>query len=1106
MKVNIWQEEVIIPTHEVGKAEKTPIFLEKRVYQGSSGKVYPNPVIEKIYDEKIDKSYQAVYLENKYVKIMVLPELGGRVQMAYDKVKERHFVYYNNVIKPALVGLTGPWISGGIEFNWPQHHRPSTFEATDFSIEEHEDGAKTVWCSEIEKMSGQKGMAGFTLHPDKAYLEIRVQLYNRTALPQTFLWWANPAVAVNDDYRSVFPPDVYGVYDHGKRDVSKFPIASGTYYKIDYSSGVDISRYKNIPVPTSYMAVESRYDFMGGYENDSKGGLLHVADRNISPGKKQWTWGHGDFGQAWDRNLTDEDGPYIEIMCGVYTDNQPDFTWLMPNEQKSFVQYFMPYQELGLVKNASKEAMLNMEFEGECALFQVYVTGEYKNLTIQLRHKSEVLYSKTLNMTPEKVLKAQQILPKDYVKQDVVIEVMDADGKSLVAWSPDKEEIHPAPPPAEAIPEPEDLKTTEELFLSGLHLEQYRHATYDPMPYYDEALKRDKNDLRCNNAKGLLLMRRGAFEEAKDFFKRAVSKLTQHNPNPYDGEPFYNLGLCEKHLGEYDDAYKHFYKATWNAAWQDSAYFALAQIACMKSDYTLALQHVEASLERNTNSHKARSLKVAILRKLDKNAEALAWIKTSLGKDKFNMSCRFEQYLIEQKQGDKRAQQTLEGLQTLMRGHANSYVEYAIDYGNAGFFAEAIQLLELLKKESPANHLYPMAAYFMGHYALKDGQETLSERYFKIAREARPDYCFPSKLEEIAALQSAIDFHQQDGMAHYYLGNLYYDKRQYKKAIGLWEEASKLVPEFPIVWRNLSLAYYNKLGKKEEALRFMEKAFALEPSDARILMELDQLYKKTQKQAGERLTFLEKYKSVVEERDDLYLELISLHNIQGHYAKAYELIMKRQFHPWEGGEGKVVGQYLFSVTEIGKKHLSSGDAEQALEWLNKTNSYPHNLGEGKLTGVPENDINYWKALAYKSLKDEEQAKRHFKLALQGDSEPVQAFFYNDPQPDKILYQGLALRELGDEKGARSIFNRMVNHGEKHLFDKVKIDYFAVSLPDLAIFDEDFNVRNQVHCHYILGLAYFGLGDMGKARDFLSTVLSIENNHFGAKLHIEAIAH
>jgi hypothetical protein len=274
MIVKAWCEKVSIPTYETGKPEKNPMFLEKRVYQGSSGVVYPYPVIEKIFDDRFEREWLACFLENEFLRIMILPELGGRVQMAFDKTKKRHFVYYNEVIKPALVGLTGPWISGGIEFNWPQHHRPGTYEPVDFMIVENADGSKTVWCSEIERMSRTRGMAGFTLYPEKAYLEIRVKLYNRTSQPQTFLWWANPAVAVNDHYQSVFPPDVHAVFDHGKRDVSKFPVATGVYYKVDYSSGVDISRYKNIPVPTSYMAIESKYDFVGGFEHDTHGGCF----------------------------------------------------------------------------------------------------------------------------------------------------------------------------------------------------------------------------------------------------------------------------------------------------------------------------------------------------------------------------------------------------------------------------------------------------------------------------------------------------------------------------------------------------------------------------------------------------------------------------------------------------------------------------------------------------------------------------------------------------------------------------------------------------------------------------------------------------------------
>jgi Tfp pilus assembly protein PilF len=615
--VSVWEENVVIPTYGIGKPEKNPIFLENRVYQGSSGVVYPYPVIEKILDDKNDKTYHAVFLENQYLKIMILPELGGRVQMAYDKIKQRHFIYYNQVIKPALVGLTGPWISGGIEFNWPQHHRPTTFDPIDFTIEHHDDGSKTVWVSEVERMFRTKGMAGFRLYPDKAYLEINAKLYNRTPFPQTFLWWANPAVKVNDDYQSVFPPDVHAVFDHGKRDVSEFPIAKGTYYKVDYSAGVDISRYKNIPVPTSYMAVKSKYDFMGGYEHDTKGGLLHVADHHVSPGKKQWTWGNGEFGYAWDRNLTDEDGPYIELMTGVFTDNQPDFSWIQPFEERTFTQYFMPYSELGVVKNATKDALVNLEIEENTIQLKLYTTAQYENTKATVEYRGRIIYDDVLTLSPALPFSTSIRLKEKVVAEDIVFKLKTAEGKLLVSYHPEKQGEKPVPNAANPAKDPKSITSIEQLFLTGLHIEQYRHATYKATDYYEEALRREPGDVRNNNAMGLWYLRRGKFNKAEKYFERAIQTLTQRNPNPYDGEPYFNLGICLFYQERYDESFEAFFKSAWNAAHQDGAYLNLARIATRKGQYEQALDLVDKSLLKNYHSHTARHLKTAILRKLN---------------------------------------------------------------------------------------------------------------------------------------------------------------------------------------------------------------------------------------------------------------------------------------------------------------------------------------------------------------------------------------------------------------------------------------------------------------------------------------------------------
>ena len=1075
LKVKAWYEKITIPTYGIGKPEKNPMFLEKRVYQGSSGVVYPHPVIEKIMDEKVDKEYNAIYLENQYLKIMILPELGGRVQMAYDKTKNRHFVYYNQVIKPALVGLTGPWISGGIEFNWPQHHRPSTFEAVDHCLEKNADGSITVWCSEVERMFRTKGMAGFTLHPDKAYLEIKVKLFNRTNLPQTFLWWANPAVKVNDHYQSVFPPDVNAVFDHGKRDVSEFPIAKGTYYKVDYSPGTDISRYKNIPVPTSYMAINSKYSFVGGYENDTKGGLLHVANPHISPGKKQWTWGHSDFGRAWDRNLTDEDGPYNELMCGVFTDNQPDFSWIMPNEEKSFTQYFMPYRDLGVIKNATKEAMVNLEFRDGKVIVKGYTTAEYLEGRVILKAGKENLIDDFFDFHPATSYEKAVELPQGTDPKTVEVSILTKEGGTLVNWMAESGDVNPIPKPAQAAKLPSEIVSIEQLYLTGLHLEQYRHPTYFPCDYYLEALRREPKDSRCNNSLGVWYLRRGQFSKAEACFRVAISTLTERNPNPIDGESFYNLGIALCFQRKDDEAYRAFYKSVWNAAYQDSGYFELARLASKKQNWQEALELIDRSLIKNWHNHKARQLKVSILRKLNRIEEAWNQIEESLALDKFNIGILFERYLLIRDRVLNPV--TNSEFHTLLCGNIHTCIEYSLDFAHTGLFEEAIELIKIGIKEQDGAPVYPMALYYKAWFESQNGDLTTSLKSLKEAAAANQDYCFPNQLEAVVILEWAIKQNPADSKAPWYLGNFWYNARQYEKATENWELSANLDDKFPTAHRNLALAYFNKLNEPEKALAELEKAFALDKSDSRIFMELDQLYKRLNFPTDKRLQKYEKYVSLVEERDDLYLERVALYNSLGEFEKSYDLSMARKFHPWEGGEGKATGQYIFSLTEQAKKAISIKAFDAAVELLNRAQQYPVNLGEGKLYGAQENELFYWLGCAYKGLGLSDKAYECWEIATKGLKEPAPAIFYNDQQSDTIYFQGLALIRLNKQEEARERFETLIRFGNQHLNDEFKLDYFAVSLPDLQIWDDDLSKRNRENCQNLIRLGKSGLSQI-----------------------------
>ena len=1075
-KARIYEQIITFPTYKAGSPEKNPLFIEKRAYQGSTGKVYPMPICEKISDTREDVAYKAVILENDYLYVMILPELGGRIQRALDKTNNYDFVYYNRVIKPALVGLAGPWISGGIEFNWPQHHRPSTFMPVDYALSENPDGSATVILGETDRINGTKSNASVTLYPDKAYIEIKGQLFNPTDYPQTFLWWANPAVHVNENTFSVFPPDVNAVMDHGKRAVSTFPIATGEYYKADYSAGVDISRYKNIRVPTSYMAAHSDFDFVGNFDEGRDAGLLHVADHHISPGKKQWTWGNGDFGRMWDRNLTDEDGPYIELMTGVFCDNQPDFAWLKPHEEKNFVQYFMPYKTVGRVSNATKDVVLGVDYldgrgnvmapepfaygkeaneavqkKAEKARVKVYASGEYKNAKIIVWADGREVYRKAVDLSPKAAF-------ADTVEglRDYAVEVREENGNILCAYKEYVKENRPIPEPAEALKKPEEIQSLEELYLAGQHLEQYRHATFLPSDYYLEGLRRDSTDIRLNNAYGLYLLRNGQTAESVPYFKAAIKKQTGRNPNPYAGEAYYNLGLALKLLDQLPEAFDAFYKAVWSAETAGAAFFHLACIANQQGNPKQALSFVDESLLRGWHDMKARSLKASILAKLDHD-QFRHFLTESLSIDPLYLSLLY-------RGADQAAFDRATG------GRIEEYLNVAYEFLSFGCWQDAADALA----RCPVEH--PMKYYAKAYAEGKLGRTGAARADAEKAESLSADLCFPNKLEEKLILEYAVSLLPAAPKAHYFLGELLYDKKQYAAAICHWQAAVREMPDLAPAHRNLSIACYNH-GDKRLAAGEIASACRLEPGNSRFLLEQEQLFKRLERPVKERLALLEEHKEIIPDRYALMLAYVSLLNQDGQHEKALDLLTHYAFHVWEGGEGKVADEYKTALFALAEKALSDGRPEEAIAYAERTLTYPVNLGEGKLENVPDNRAWYVMGCAYKAMNDGSRAKECFEKATIGSQAPEPVRYYNDQPSDYIFYQGLAFAALGDIEKARKSFHQLIIFGERHIFDRVGYDFFAVSMPELEVFQDDIQKRSDDYCRRMTALGHRGLKEI-----------------------------
>lgn len=1081
MSVEACIEPLEIPTYAVGSPEKYPVFFEKRVYQGSNGKVYPLPFIDKVFDEATPVRYQSARLENEFVRLQMLPEIGGRIFLGQDKTNaDFDFFYRQDVIKPALVGLAGPWISGGVEFNWPQHHRPGTFMPADVHVEQEPDGAATVWLSEHDPLDRLKGMHGVRLRPGSSLIELRVRLYNRTPLTHTFLWWANVAAMVHDQYQAFFPSDVYYVADHAVRALSSFPVANNRYYGVDYQSrpgANDLSWYKNIPVPTSYMVCQTLFDFFGGYDFNAGGGFVHVADRHIAPGKKQWTWGNHPFGWAWDRELTDANGPYVELMAGVYTDNQPDFSYLLPYETKTFSQFWWPIRDIGPIQQANKHAALAFTLRHDGAvILGLNVSSPFQG-DLVIRRNGDVLARFQIALRPGESWRDESIRVDGDSPSELAAELLTSDGFQVLSYRPiDVSKLTGDRAQATEPPNAEELDSADELFFTAEHLEQYRHPTRDPEFYLRRCLEIDPHDARANLALGKRSLARGEFEVAREYLGTAVSRLTSRHPNPITGEAHYHLGLVARFLGEDALAAEYFAKAAWNYEWRSSARYQLATLACKQGDFSAALAHLDESLAVNRDHNKARVLAAMVLVRCRRDAEARAVLDALLAVDPLDHWARFELARLESDYTEFLA---------ACRNDAQTILDLVFDLHEAGFNEEALALIELHHTHpiSPCATPNPLGRSQMTHFV--KAWLTRDPVDLAAARDQTPDYFFPSRLQEQIVLQWALGQPGGDPLAAYGLGNLLYDKRRHREAIATWTKAED--SKIPQVHRNLAIARWNVHRDAAAARAGYLRAIELDPGEPRLISEYDQLRVKLNDSPEDRLSLLEGKRRLVLARDDASVALATLLNLLDRPQEALDLLLSRRFHPWEGGEGAVLRQFTTAHILLGRRALEAGEPESALSHFTSAMETPDSLGEKYHLLQAKADVNYWigRGLRASGRSDEACAAFEASASEKGDFSEM-AVTTHSPLS---YFRGLSLRELGREDDAQALFRDLLAFAEQGIGKEARIDYFATSLPNLLVFDEDLQQRRDAEHHLLAALAHYGLGYVSTAALALQQVLA-----------------
>jgi tetratricopeptide (TPR) repeat protein len=629
--------------------------------------------------------------------------------------------------------------------------------------------------------------------------------------------------------------------------------------------------------------------------------------------------------------------------------------------------------------------------------------------------------------------------------------------------------LRPSPPP------PSDVQTIDELFLIGLHLEQYRHPTRSPDTYWHEALLRDPRDSRANAALGRWHLRRGEFALAENHLRIAIQRLTERNANPADGEPHYNLGLVLNHLGRHIESYAAFYKATWNAAWSGPAYHRLAEIDCARNDWETALDHLDRSIRSNADNLNARNLKSLVLRKLRRNTDAEALLNATLSLDPLD---NFGRYLSDETAPEDGQHQ----------------LDLIFDLLRAGRVEEALAVSDSPCAAKP-DGAATMLRYVRASILSRLGRTTEATAAYRQAATANSDYVFPSRLEEMLVLEEAIRCNPEDTRAPYYLGNLFYDRKRHEEAIAMWERAVELDPSHPTAWRNLAFGYFNVMHDPGRSHNAFAKARANAPHDARILYEYDQLRKTTGHSPQSRLEELKVDSKLVSLRDDLSAEMAALYSSSGSPREALSLLTSRHFQPWEGGEGTVLSQYVRANLLIGRSALRAGDAEGALRSFTSAANPPESLGETFHLLANRSAIDYWLGEACAQLARTSEAQRHWERAAGAGGDPLQR--KESSITEMTYWSALALRRLGREEEARSLLNEIMQHAQQLESQPPSIDYFATSLPAMLLFEEDRRQTQDQTARLLKAQAFLGLGSKERAVSLLRELLEIDPGHGSA---------
>ncbi len=530
-QVRAWEGTLTIPTYG-WQADVNPRFWA--LEQGTKGAiVYPYTMQDHLSRTKTERTYRALFIENEYLKVTCLPELGGRIHSVLDKTENHEMFYLNRVIKPSMIAMRGAWISGGIEWNaGPQGHTVNCVSPVDALVGRNSDGSAYIEVGNLEQSQRTRWTARVTLHPGKAYLDERIRLFNPTDALSPYYFWNCTAFPNRSGTRFIFPMTL-GT-DHAGTEFFSWPIHEGE----------DLTWLKNYDKWASIFAVRCTFDFFGAYDVDLDRGIVQIADHAELGGKKAWTWGTWDYGLVSQKNLTDEDGPYIEVQSGPLP-TQSDYGALWPRDEVAWREWWYPVHGLGAgFEFATRDVAVQTVREDGQLQLRILSTSVVPGVTCTVSNGQGVSFVERLDLSPNEPC-VVTISPAPRMPVDVSIAT--AEGVALASfvsplWIP---RITP-PEQSTASARPVDSLPVEQRYLEGRKADLATDRV-KAREHYEQALAVDPGHVATLRALAVLDLEAGRYAEAVTRLAQALSR------DPSDGLSWYFKGVGHLRLGDFQD-------------------------------------------------------------------------------------------------------------------------------------------------------------------------------------------------------------------------------------------------------------------------------------------------------------------------------------------------------------------------------------------------------------------------------------------------------------------------------------------------------------------------------------------------------------------------